>query len=121
MTNKQKFEDDLEKLYNYLQNRKDTINLYYQYLENKEYSKLKLIDDFAKNLDLSITDDVRMAVITRLVNLRDDSLVQVLKKSDFNEEQIIQAQEKAYLFVSDFWINIHKNTIDFIKSNNIKK
>lgn len=119
MTKKQKFEDDLEKLYNYLQNRKDTINLYYQYLENKEYSKLKLIDDFAKNLDLSITDDVRMAVITRLVNLRDDSLVQVLKKSDFNEEQIIQAQEKAYLFVSDFWINIHKNTIDFIKSNNL--
>ena len=119
MTNKQKFEDDLEKLYNYLQNRKDTINLYYQYLENKEYSKLKLIDDFAKSLDLSITDDVRMAVITRLVNLRDDSLVQVLKKSDFNEEQIIQAQEKAYLFVSDFWINIHKNTIDFIKSNNL--
>ncbi|WP_419671606.1 hypothetical protein [Aliarcobacter butzleri] len=43
-----------------------------------------------------MNSDLRFALVTRLVNLRDDSLVQVLKKLEKNEKEIIELQEKAY-------------------------
>jgi len=64
-------------------------------------------------------DDLRFALVTRLVSLRDDSLVQVLKKYEKSEEEIIELQEKAYCFVRDFWHEKHKNTVDYIKNNNL--
>ncbi|XQC05756.1 hypothetical protein ACOAJ8_01145 [Arcobacter cryaerophilus gv. pseudocryaerophilus] len=54
-----------------------------------------------------------------LVNLRDDSLVQVLKKLEKSEEEIIEIQEKAYQFVKKYWHEKHKNLIDFIVQNNL--
>ena len=50
---------------------------------------------------MKISDDLRFALVTRLVNLRDDSLVQVLKKLEKNEKEIIEIQEKAYQFVKN--------------------
>ena len=41
-----------------------------------------------------MNDDLRFALVTRLVNLRDDSLVQVLKKLEKTELEIIELQEK---------------------------
>ena len=115
---KQNFIDDLQKIYDYLDNEKAKTNELLKFLENKEFDKLLLIDDFAKILDLKMSDDLRFALVTRLVNLRDDSLVQVLKKLEKNEKEIIELQEKAFLFVKDFWHEKHKNLIDFIVQNN---
>ena len=117
---KEKFENDLEKLYNYIGEEKNKINRLYKYLENNELSELKIIDDFANDLKIdNITNEIRLALITRLVSLRDDSLVQVLKKLQNSEDEIIDLQEKAYQFVKNYWHNIHKNTIDYIKHNNL--
>ncbi len=55
----------------------------------------------------------------RLVNLRDDSLVQVLKKLGKNEQEVIELQEKAYVFVRDFWETKHKSTLEFIKNEKL--
>jgi hypothetical protein len=90
-----------------------------KFVENKEFDKLKIIDDFAKDLDLKMSDDLRFALVTRLVNLRDDSLVQVLKKLEKSEKEIIEIQEKAYQFVKKYWHEKHKNLIDFIVQNNL--
>nr|WP_252970770.1 hypothetical protein [Aliarcobacter cryaerophilus] len=98
---KQNFIDDLQKIYDYLDNEKAKTNELLKFLENKEFDKLFIIDDFAKSLDLKISDDLRFALVTRLVNLRDDSLVQVLKKLEKNEKEIIEIQEKAYHFVKN--------------------
>ncbi|WP_428025821.1 invasion protein CiaB [Arcobacter sp.] len=117
--NKEQFLKDSKKIYEYLNTQKDEINKLVSALENKEYEKLTLIDNFAKDLELCMNDDLRFALVTRLVNLRDDSLVQVLKKLDKNEKEIIEHQEKAYLFVKEFWHEKHKQTLDFIKSNNL--
>jgi hypothetical protein len=116
----EQFLKDIQIIYNFIGTRKDKINKLYSYLENSQIDKLEIVDSLASKLNLkNITDEIRLALITRIVNLRDDSLVQVLKKENFNDEEIIQAQEKAYLFVEEYWINLHKETVEYIESNNL--
>jgi uncharacterized protein (DUF2164 family)/uncharacterized protein YjgD (DUF1641 family) len=89
-------------------------------LENKQYDKLQIVDNLAIKLGLTnISNETKLALITRIVNLRDDSMVQVLKKENFNDEQIIKLQEVAYQFVSKYWIDIHNQTVEFIEKNDL--
>ncbi|WP_419773966.1 invasion protein CiaB [Halarcobacter sp.] len=117
--NNDKFLNDLVEVYEYLDLQKNNTNKLITYLENEEYEKLTIIDEFAKILGLELDSNLRLALVTRLVNLRDDSLVQVLKKLGKNEEEVINLQEKAYCFVRDFWHEKHKNTVEYIKHNNL--
>ena len=91
---KEQFLNDLQKIYDFLNDQKTKTNELIKFLENEEFDKLILIDDFAKKLSLQMNSDLRFALVTRLVNLRDDSLVQVLKKLEKNEKEIIELQEK---------------------------
>ena len=116
---KNKFLDNLAEVYEFLNSQKSHINKLISHLEKQEFEKLEIIDEFAKYLELEMNDDLRFALVTRLVNLRDDSLVQVLKKQKKNEAQIIELQEDAYCFVRDFWHKKHKKTVDYIKHNNL--
>ena len=117
--NNNKFLNDLDEVYGYLNTQKSNINKLISHLENNEFEKLTIINDFAKYLELEMSEDLRFALVTRLVNLRDDSLVQVLKKANKNEEEIIELQEDAYCFVRDFWHEKHKNTVDYIEHNKL--
>lgn len=116
---KEQFLNDLQKIYDFLENQKSKTNELIKYLENEEFDKLTLINDFAKSLNLEMSSDLRFALVTRVVNLRDDSLVQVLKKLDKNEKEIISYQEKAYQFVKKYWHEIHTKFIDFIVQNSL--
>lgn len=117
--NKDKFLNDVAEVYDFLNSQKENVNKLLSYLENKEYEKLTIIDDFAKKLNIELNDDLYFALVTRLVNLRDDSLVQVLKKRELSDEMIIELQEKAYCFVKEYWHERHKQTVDYIKHNNL--
>jgi hypothetical protein len=114
-----KFLEDIQKLYDFISSQKDDINKLYEYLENKEYEKLGIIDKFALQLKLTLNDDLKLALLTRLVNLRDDSLVQVLKKTGHNENQIIELQEQAYQFVKEFWLDIQHQRLQFLSQNDL--
>ena len=116
MTN---FTNDIQKIYDFISDQKDDINKLYEYLEQNQDDKLTIIKEFAKNLGVPLSNDMKLALIARLVGLRDDSLVQVLKQLDFNDEQIIELQEKAYQFAKNYWLDIHKSRIEFISSNNL--
>ncbi len=119
MTQEQ-FLEDIQTIYNFIGNRKDDINKLFAHLENGNLDELSIVDELASILGLdSITDETRLALITRIVSLRDDSLVQVLKKENYDDEQIIEAQEKAYQFSKDYWINLHKQTVEYIEENNL--
>ncbi len=113
------FLKDVEKIYQFLENEKNSINEIIKNLENKEFEKLTLIDKFAKTLGLNLDDNLRFSLVTRVISLRDDSLVQVLKKLAKNENEIISLQEKAYIFVKDFWEEKHLNLINFINENKL--
>ncbi|MCK5111007.1 MAG: invasion protein CiaB [Arcobacteraceae bacterium] len=115
----EQFTNDIQKLYNYITEQKSNINKLYKYLEDGKFDNLTVIDNFAVNLGLTMSDDLRMALVTRLVSLRDDNLVQVLKKLPKSDDEIITLQEKAYKFVSKFWLEVHQNTLNFINENNL--
>jgi hypothetical protein len=117
--NKENFLNDLQKIYDFLNEEKSQTNKLISYLENEEFEKLTLIDDFAKSLNLEMTNDLRFALVTRLVNLRDDSLVQVLKKLGKTEIEIIELQERAYDIVKDYWHEKHTKLIDLIVQENL--
>jgi len=117
--NNDKFLNDLDEVYTFLNTQKSNVNKLISYLENNEFEKLTIIEEFAKYLELPMSEDLRFALVTRLVNLRDDSLVQVLKKNNKNEEEIIELQEDAYCFTRDFWHEKHKNTVDYIQNNKL--
>lgn len=119
MTQEQ-FLNDIQKIYDYISDKKQSINKLYEYIENKQYSKLIIIDEFASKLGIkNIDDELRLALITRVVNLRDDGLIQVLKKLNFNDKEIIELQEKAYQFSKNYWMDIHKELLEFISSNSL--
>ena len=117
--NKENFLNDLQKIYDFLNEQKNQTNKIITHLENEEFDKLQIINDFAKILGLSMTKDLRFALVTRLVGLRDDSLVQVLKKLEKNEKEIIELQEKAYNFVKEYWHENHTKLIDLIVQNKL--
>ncbi len=115
------FIEDTQKIYDFITTEKTHTNRLFEYLENGNIKKLSIIDDFAKvlNLEDNLTNEKRLALITRLVSLRDDSLVQVLKKENKDANEIIELQEKAFQFAKEFWLEKHKKTVDFIKKNNL--
>ncbi|MEA3316074.1 MAG: invasion protein CiaB [Campylobacterota bacterium] len=116
---KQEFTKDLQRIYDFISNEKVEINKLYHYLETNQSNKLSIIEEFAKELQLELTNELKVSLVTRLVSLRDDSFVQVLKKLDKSEQEIEEYQEKAYLFVKRYWLDIHHNTIEFISNNNL--
>ena len=116
---KEFFLDDVQKVYDYISKKKDNVNLLYEYLENNEFDKLSIIDEFASKLELNMNSDLRVALTSRLVSLRDDSLIQVLKKLDKTDLEIIDLVEKAYLYVSEYWTSYHNDTIEYILTNNL--
>ena len=73
MTNK--FNFDLQKIYDFITFQRDETNKLYKYLENNEFGKLNIIDNFAKHLDLELNNDLRVALISRLVSLKSDSFI----------------------------------------------
>ena len=116
---KEQFLKDVQKIYDFISNQKCDINRLFEYLETSQKGKLGIINDFASHLKLELSEDLTVALVTRLVNLRDDSLVQVLKKQGKNEQEIIKFQEESFIFVKNFWLDIHKQTIDFISDNDL--
>lgn len=116
---KDNFLKDVQKIYDYLSEKKKEVNKLYEFLENSEFEKLEIIDAMANKLELPMSDDLRVALVGRLVSLRDDSFVQVLKKRELSEEKIITLVEIAYKFVAEFWNNYHNETIAFIQNQNL--
>jgi hypothetical protein len=116
---RQQFMKDLQKIYDELQNRQQELNSYYQLL-NQEHPKAKrVVEGFLNRLSLPINSDTIMAALVRIVNLREDSLEQVLQKEGLSEEEIIAKKEEAYLFVKEMHLLRHEYLIAWIKEQNL--
>jgi len=114
-----KFLQDVQKVYDYLSDKKKEVNKLYEFLEKNQFEKLEIIDTMAQKLGLAMSEDLRVALVGRLVSLRDDSFVQVLKKREMSDGQIITLVEVAYKFVAEFWNNYHNETIEYIHNENL--
>ena len=116
---KQQFMQDLQKIYNELQNRQSELNSYYKLLEGKNDKAKLLVEEFLHKMELPVNSDTQMAGLTRVVNLREDALEQVLQKEGLSEEAIIAKKEEAYLFVKEMHLLRHEYLIGWVKSENL--
>lgn len=117
---KEKFIDDLQRIYDELQSRQKELNSYYQLLEGADHPEAEQrVSSLVAQLELPSNDDTRLAVLTRIVNLREDALDQVMHKEGFSEEQIIAKREIAYHFVREMHLLRHEYFIAWIKGENL--
>jgi hypothetical protein len=108
-------------MYDELQRREASLNAYFDLLdENKTHERAqKVVDAFLTLLDIPFTKESAMAALTRIVNLRDDALVQVMRKEGFDEETIRVKKELAYGFVSTLHMTRHEDFIAWVEEKKL--
>ena len=111
--------NDLQKIYDELQNRQAELNGYFSLMNGDHGDAKKIVGDFLSDLGLEWSDDNMMAALTRIVNLREDALEQVLQKAGMDEDEIIDKKEQAYLFVSRLHMERHSELICWIEEQQL--
>jgi len=113
--------NDLQAVYLELQSRQAELNGYYDLLEEgKSHAKAdEVVDAFLKLLEIPRNKESEMAALTRIVNLREDALEQVLQKEGADEERIRLKKELAYGFVSMLHIARHESFIGWIEQQKL--
>jgi len=116
---KEQFMKDLQALYLELQDRQAELNGFYDVLHGTHAKATQAVDAFLQLLALPKNDDTVMAALTRIVNLREDALEQVLQKEGLDEEKIRLKKELAYGFVSMMHIARHESLIGWIEKQQL--
>jgi len=112
----QKFENDLKRFYDLLGERQRALGSYFSIVESSNYDKRieAFIDTFLESIELSLIRENRVAALTRLINLRDEQMVQALEKEGKDAVFITQAKEKAYLWVKEFYLKNHGELLSLV-------
>jgi hypothetical protein len=112
----QKFENDLKRFYELLGDRQRALGSYFSIVESENYDKRieTFIDTFLESIELSLIRENRVAALTRLINLRDEQMVQALEKEGKDEVFITAAKEKAYLWVKEFYLKSHAELLSLV-------
>ena len=102
---------DLAKIYEITTKRNDKINSLYKDLgEYKEFFEKILTE-----INLPINQETMHSITQRFVNLREDALINMMKKENFSKDEIISSQIKVYNYVKNFWLTSHKELIETLK------
>ncbi len=117
----QQFMKDLQLIYDELQYRQGSLNKYYELLdESKTHERANaVVDAFLKLLDIPRDKDSEMAALTRIVNLREDALEQVLEKNAASKKEIAMKKELAYGFASTMHISRHEAFISWVEEHKL--
>ncbi|MBD3789283.1 MAG: invasion protein CiaB [Campylobacterales bacterium] len=105
---------DLQIIYDELQQRQETLNGYYALLKGEHEEASRVVNEFLSLLGLEYNEETAMAALTRLVNLREDALEQVLQKEGLVHEKIAAKKEQAYHFVSNMHLKRHESFIRWV-------
>ena len=116
---KQQFMEDLQVIYDELQSRQSELNAYYELLDQGHKKAQETVEAFLNLIDIPKDDDATMAALTRIVNLREDALEQVLEKNGYSAEEIRVKKELAYGFVSTMHISRHENFIAWVEEQQL--
>lgn len=115
----EKYIKDLEAIYELIQKRTEDLNSMYELLNSNSNNRLMFLKELGNICQIKLTKQNKVALLLRVINLREDSLVQVLENENNTKEQIDIKLQKVYEFVSDFHIKLHKELIDNIKERNL--
>lgn len=92
-----------------VKHQKDELNALYKNQNSNLISKL------LKICKLSQSNSAKIAVLRRIVDLKEENLITELKNLGANETKIRKIKAKSYDFVSDFYIKRQANLITQIK------
>lgn len=116
---KEKFIEDLQRIYDELQSRQQELNSYYKLLEGEHPAAEEQVDRFLNKLGLPHNEETTLAALTRMVNLREDAIDQVMQKAGLSHEEVVAKREAAYQFVRDMHLLRHEYFIAWIKGENL--
>ncbi len=113
--------ENLHRLYALIGERQKELGNYFSIVENEYYDKQieVFIDHFLTQIELSLIKENRVALLSRLINLRDEQMVQALEKEEKDSVFIMQAKEKAYLWVKEFYLKEHEALLDKIEQEKL--
>ena len=109
----------MSRFHNYLEIQINDINYVFRQFENNPSGDIKIISEFSEFLGIELNEDLKLPLITRLVNLREDGLRQALIKESFSDEKIEGILDKAYDFSACYWVNKHKERVELINENEV--
>ncbi len=99
----------LQKAYEIVRNRDERINSYFE----KCPDDIRMIfEEILKTLNLEINEENFLALKKRFFHLREDSVMNLLKKGNFSEKDIKEIQLDLYELTKNFWLKEHEKLID---------
>ena len=111
------FENDLRRFYGLLGERQRELGTYFSIVEATQYDRKieAFIDAFLETIELSRLRENRVALLGRLIGLRDEQMVQALEKEGKDSVFISWAKEKAYLWVKEFYLKRHEALLEQVE------
>ncbi len=118
----EKFREDLTQFYNMIAENQKELGSFYGLVEDESYNNEKIsgyVDEFLEECDLEHNKENYLALLSRLINLRDEQFVQVLNKAGNGEKEIEKKRSLAYLWTKNFHIKREKKLIDEVKKKQL--
>lgn len=113
------FWEDLQKFYALVEQREHHNNQFYAILKGEVNDQKLVIDTFLQSLDLPSNPENQLAAITRIANLRDDSLVQAMKQAGFDEPRIDAGKQLAYQWAATYHLQQHSELLRVVEEQQL--
>ena len=110
----EKFKEDLDKFYILVSQNQRKLGDYYKLVEDGGYQNKKLqdyIDEFLDECELTHNKENTMAVLSRLINLRDEQFVQVISKNSASQKEIQKKRYLGYLWTKNFHLKAEEELL----------
>lgn len=110
----EKFKKDLLRFYDLVSLNQKNIGELYKFIEDKEYEndKVKIyLHEFLDECELAHSKENMLALLSRLINLRDEQFNQVLIKEGNSEKEIARKKALSYLWTKNFHIDRHEELL----------
>ncbi|NOX16067.1 MAG: invasion protein CiaB [Epsilonproteobacteria bacterium] len=118
----EKFQRDLYRLYDVISENQKKLGDFYGLIEDKNYENEELrtsITEFLDECDLEYNKENILAVLSRLINLRDEQFVQVISKNSENKKDIDKKRAIGYLWTKNFHIKRQEGLLEVINNEKL--
>ena len=99
----------LEAAYEVVRKRDERINGYFKKCPE---DIRELFEAILRELGLEVSEENLLALKKRFFHLREDSIINLLRKGNFSKEEIQEIQLDLYELTKNFWLKEHEKLID---------
>jgi len=99
----------LEEAYEVVRKRDEKINSYFKKCPDEMRA---LFEEILKTLNLEINEENLLALKKRFFHLREDSVMNLLRRGNFSKEDIKEIQLDLYELTKNFWLKEHERLIE---------